>query len=616
MAPSRKSKTAVSKPGRISLKDELEALQNTAPKDFDPEALEGNHGDSDSDGSGAESDEEASAAAAREHYVAVGKSKLRKPEPVVLDPKYNGTRVTREKLLAGDFDDDAEEEEDSEEVSNDEDNLDMESGDEVEGEDDEDDEIDSDTAFASEDEDKEFTKFKFKGSRTTKDGIVPTKGYKVTVSDDEDDEDEELEDNGSESDQGSVDFEDESEDDDEDGEDEDDDEEEEEDDDDEGSDSGSDSDASERAELRKLMATDQKTTQKTLNSAVQSDIAKGTAVRAQQATFDYFLGARIKMQKALVATNTLPLLENATTETREDKSWKDAEGAALKLWTLIRDIRHDITSTTLTNINPKKRKLDALDSVDEDTPLSALSAQMSTLDSAIHPWRTSTLDKWASKTQNSTAAAAAAIVLPASKRLNNNTSNRLGQRLSVKIDDYITQDPERLLNKTRVARSCAPFQQQKDHETAKAERAASASSTTVTPSLPVHTSIYDDTDFYQTLLKALIDQRMLDNNSGSTSSAQWALPPNTSVKTKKIVDTKASKGRKLRYQVHEKLQNFMAPEKFRGGRWWEEHQVDELFGSLLGQKSALLAADDEERNSEAGDAEDVEMRDDGFTLFG
>lgn len=71
-------------------------------------------------------------------------------------------------------------------------------------------------------------------------------------------------------------------------------------------------------------------------------------------------------------------------------------------------------------------------------------------------------------------------------------------------------------------------------------------------------------------------------------------------KAKKVVDTKASKGRKLRYafylatqpdradtdsraaryEVHEKLQNFMVPVPTSG---WHEEQIDELFANLLGR---------------------------------
>ena len=49
------------------------------------------------------------------------------------------------------------------------------------------------------------------------------------------------------------------------------------------------------------------------------------------------------------------------------------------------------------------------------------------------------------------------------------------------------------------------------------------------------------------------------------------------------VDTKASKGRRLRYGVHEKLMDFMAAMGEGQLGWWEDRQVGELFGSLLGR---------------------------------
>lgn len=62
------------------------------------------------------------------------------------------------------------------------------------------------------------------------------------------------------------------------------------------------------------------------------------------------------------------------------------------------------------------------------------------------------------------------------------------------------------------------------------------------------------------------------------------LEPTQRKKTKKVVDTKASKGRKLGYEVHEKLQNFMVPAPPRGG--WHDEQIDELFASLMGKGSS------------------------------
>ena len=72
-------------------------------------------------------------------------------------------------------------------------------------------------------------------------------------------------------------------------------------------------------------------------------------------------------------------------------------------------------------------------------------------------------------------------------------------------------------------------------------------------------------------------------------------------RTKKVVDTKASKGRRLRYTVHEKLQDSM-PRDDR--TTWNTRQCDELFASILGRKIQLQDAENdgdmETRNTSEG----------------
>jgi len=87
--------------------------------------------------------------------------------------------------------------------------------------------------------------------------------------------------------------------------------------------------------------------------------------------------------------------------------------------------------------------------------------------------------------------------------------------------------------------------------------------------------IFDDTDFYQKMLRDIIDAR-----GGGNGGEDWMVSQKQK-KAKKKVDTKASKGRKLRYEVHEKLQNFMVPVPVPGA--WHDEQIDELFTSLLGK---------------------------------
>lgn len=109
---------------------------------------------------------------------------------------------------------------------------------------------------------------------------------------------------------------------------------------------------------------------------------------------------------------------------------------------------------------------------------------------------------------------------------------------------------------------------------------------------------------------------MAVSNSTNMTAGLPALPNRRELKVKKPVDTKASKGRKMRYTMHEKLQNFMAPDD-RGT--WGERQRDELFGGLLGRK-VKLGEDEEGVDGEDGDGEgsemDGEVEVEGLRLFG
>ena len=75
--------------------------------------------------------------------------------------------------------------------------------------------------------------------------------------------------------------------------------------------------------------------------------------------------------------------------------------------------------------------------------------------------------------------------------------------------------------------------------------------------------IFDDSDFYYYMLKDLVGRKSLDIPVDSWNSQ-------TKVK-KNAKDTRASKGRKLRYHVHEKIQNFMAPVTVAA---WHEDQIE------------------------------------------
>ncbi|XP_055900075.1 protein AATF-like [Biomphalaria glabrata] len=101
--------------------------------------------------------------------------------------------------------------------------------------------------------------------------------------------------------------------------------------------------------------------------------------------------------------------------------------------------------------------------------------------------------------------------------------------------------------------------------------------------LALNTEIVDDCDFYHVCLRDLIEMKQNEETDPVTASKQWLEIQRLRNKQKRKVDTKASKGRKIRYNVKEKLKNFMTP--FDKSLWSDE-QKDDLFKSLFGGHSS------------------------------
>lgn len=110
----------------------------------------------------------------------------------------------------------------------------------------------------------------------------------------------------------------------------------------------------------------------------------------------------------------------------------------------------------------------------------------------------------------------------------------------------------------------------------------------------VHTydpEIFDDSDFYHQQLRELIERKTSDINDPIALSRQWLEIQRLRNKVKRKVETKASKGRKIRYHVHPKLVNFMAPKETCN---WSDEARDDLFKSLFGQRgpTAPISSDE------------------------
>ncbi|XP_011136230.2 protein AATF [Harpegnathos saltator] len=93
--------------------------------------------------------------------------------------------------------------------------------------------------------------------------------------------------------------------------------------------------------------------------------------------------------------------------------------------------------------------------------------------------------------------------------------------------------------------------------------------------------IYDDDDFYHQLLRDLIEYKSADVTDPIQLSKQWIQLQNMRRKMKRKIDTRATKGRRVRYNIHNKLVNFMAPITVYDT--WTDPAKNELYSSLFGK---------------------------------
>ncbi|KAK2861407.1 hypothetical protein FQN49_004234 [Arthroderma sp. PD_2] len=328
-----------------------------------------------------------------------------------------------------------------------------------------------------------------------------------------------------------------------------------------------------REELRRLMATGDKMVTASISQAAKADATKGIAVKQQRLAFDALLNTRIKLQRGVTALNS-ELAELSAPSDQNEELIKSAETAALSLWNTLGDLRQTLADHYAAgSANPKKRKRPA--PATTSTSSADIWNQMCELEAQSLSHRRGVLDKWSRKVRGAR-----------SSTLSNNSRGKL---LNTGSDEQ---------SMTSVLEAYVAKESKDDKASAPTDRA------------PL--GVYEDTAFYQSLLRDLVEQRMSASTNGGAvlDSIPTQLPRSGSTdaisgmrkdKVKRAVDTKASKGRKMKYTVHEKLQNFMAPED-RGT--WSNRARDEFFASLLGRSVGNVLGEDEESGDDGESADD------------
>lgn len=316
----------------------------------------------------------------------------------------------------------------------------------------------------------------------------------------------------------------------------------------------------------------------------QDSINKGLAVQNQLKIWERLLEMRIKVQPCLIASNSLPpassvcrKLASQNDEFRQ-KSDQLAETVSQTMEQMLefQELllgRYSETKDLLKS-GSKRKASTAKSSNAKQIALDGYEQILASRCKDMEEYRNSVLTKWHDRTNI------------ASKMRNNPK-----QSLSVlkKIEDSLI-NREELVRKTQLYRGGYTLlgRQIPASETAMPpanERDDERLDATVEPTV---SSVYDgeifeDSDFYHQMLRELIEYKTSTTDSPQEIANKLAELQKLRNKMKKTVDTKASKGRKIRYVVHNKLVNFMAPVPDCD---WTDVAKDELFGSLFGQTPA------------------------------
>lgn len=238
--------------------------------------------------------------------------------------------------------------------------------------------------------------------------------------------------------------------------------------------------AADRVELRKIMSEEQKSITATISQATKTDAEKGEAVKTQRKTFDSVLNTRIRLQKALISSNSLPSVPDTTKDAAGASAIKAAEAAALALLNTLSGLRSSLDAA---RAGTKRKRTD---SFTLETPSAEIWDSIKGSDFANLPVRRAVLEKWSAKSRQ-------APIVPQVRRLNANAASE--QTITDVLNTHLS-DSARLMKRTRIPRSCAPVQ--------------------VAAGIAESADIYDDADFYGLLLKELLEQRSEDVSMQST----------------------------------------------------------------------------------------------------
>ncbi|XP_042384183.1 protein AATF-like isoform X1 [Zingiber officinale] len=287
---------------------------------------------------------------------------------------------------------------------------------------------------------------------------------------------------------------------------------------------------------------------KNLKRQKDEDAVKGHAVKNQKVLWDKTLELRFLLQKTFSNTNKLPQepVRSLFCNSAEDVdqaysdlvlSSKQTLSSILELQEALLEKNPFILQSLTGNKKEYSKNEDSFNKLKEDNDEEW--SQISNMHSRITPFRNSSIDKWHRKTQVISGAVAFKGKMQA-----------FNQNISEQVNGYM-RDPSRMIRRMQLRRSSVgvfgEIPELTETENLKEEANALDEYVDGDPEL------LEDSEFYSQLLK-----EFLESNLQSSETLYYSLKK-LQPKKRKTVDRRASKSRKIRYHVHEKIVNFMAP---------------------------------------------------------
>lgn len=301
------------------------------------------------------------------------------------------------------------------------------------------------------------------------------------------------------------------------------------------------------AKMRELEMDGAEESFKLVSKTPVDSLEKSLHVRNQLVKFDEYVNVRFSLQPLLNNMNRFPSSQVLSQTKRKNAQVAAAlDDTVLELDSLVNDLLN-LSALELEQDGIVLPECDTTAS-DSKSSLQTMWNRMSQIDAAIEPFARETLQKWHNK-------------MTLSSDLKAKKSLRMLNQDPYQQVQIALQDEDRLLARTRVRRDTSTKRFGSDLQE------------------PSSTNIFDDNDFYQVLLKDWTASH--GALSSTTASAMSAVLVQPKKKHRDGVDPRASKGRKIRYDVHPKLVNYMVPQIERGS--WNDNKMDEFFASLLGQ---------------------------------